>query len=83
MNKTRTKLAADLRSLGKDISKKSIYELYPEDLDVRNLNNSLLCFAYSKQRISQQPLEFLLKIPDEFNLRDSLNQLFEGEIQNL
>ena len=46
------------------------------------LKTDLLTFDYSKQRINDEVLDYLLQIPDLINLKESLNLLFKGEINN-
>ena len=64
-----------------------------KDLHFRKLNNpqeskeyivesDLLTFDYSKQRINQEILDYLLQIPDLLNLKGSLSSLFKGKIKN-
>lgn len=58
--------------------------------DLKNLNVSkddfiksdLLTFDYSKQRINSEILDYLLQVPELINLRESLNHLFNGKINN-
>jgi glucose-6-phosphate isomerase len=39
-------------------------------------------FDFSKQRINKEALDFLLELPDELDLRGSLDSLFKGDFQN-
>ena len=54
----------------------------PEIKDSRNIKTELVNFDFSKQRINKEALDFLLQIPDELDLRGSLDSLFKGDFQN-
>ena len=83
MNDFRKDIQNKLLSLGRDIRNAHLSEL-------NNINNSnvniieaeLLTFDYSKQRINKEILDYLLKIPDLINLKESLASLFNGRINN-
>ncbi len=69
--------------LAKDIKNTHISELQNhKDLEKRVIRTDLLDFDYSKQRINDEAIEYLLEIPYLINLKDSLNKLFRGELLN-
>ena len=83
MNKKRIKIHKDLSSLGRKISGIKILDQdNPEIKDSRNIKTELVNFDFSKQRINKEALDFLLQIPDELDLRGSLDSLFKGDFQN-
>ena len=84
MNDLRKEIYSKLLLLGEDLRKVSISELNSKNyFDNRIIETDLLTFDYSKQRINQKVLEYLLQIPDLINLKESLNLLFKGEIITL
>ena len=83
MNDVRKDIHSRLLILGEGIKKAKISELNKKnDFKENNIESDLLTFDYSKQRINNEILEYLLQIPDLINLKDSLNMLFKGEINN-
>ncbi len=83
MNNIRKSIQKELSVLGQDIKNTHISDL----LDSTNLRNNviehdLLTFDYSKQRIDPKALDYLIKIPDLMNLKESLSLLFNGKIVN-
>lgn len=83
MNKKRIKIHKDLSSLGRKITGMKILDQdNPEIKDSRNIKTELVNFDFSKQRINKEALDFLLQIPDELDLRGSLDSLFKGDFQN-
>ncbi len=83
MNNIRYQIHNKLSLLGKDINNTHISELQDySDLESRIIRNDLLNFDFSKQRINDDVMDYLLKIPDLINLKDSLNALFSGEVLN-
>jgi len=65
------------------MSSKAISNLSSSELDnAKNIKTELVKFDYSKQRINEDSLGFLLEIPDELNIRESLDNLFKGDFQN-
>jgi glucose-6-phosphate isomerase len=83
MNDLRKEIYSKLLLLGEDLRKVSISELNSKNsFDNRVIETDLLTFDYSKQRINQKVLEYLLQIPDLINLKESLNLLFKGEFKN-
>ncbi len=83
MNDIRKKIQNTLSILGKDIKNTHISELHNNiDLNKRVVKDDLLNFDFSKQRINDEALDYLLQIPDLINLKDSLNALFSGNINN-
>ena len=83
MNNIRNNLQKELSVLGKDIKNTHISELC-DSAELRNnvIEHDLLAFDFSKQRIDQKALDYLIKIPDLINLKESLGLLFEGKIIN-
>ena len=83
MNKKRIKIHQHLSSLGRKVSGlKSFYQENHELDKSRNIKTELVNFDFSKQRINKEALDFLLEIPDELDLRESLDSLFKGDFQN-
>ncbi len=83
MSETRKQIHNKLSLLGKDIKNTHISEIQRyKDLQKSVINNDLLDFDYSKQRINDEAIEYLLEIPNLINLKESLNRLFKGEVNN-
>ena len=83
MSDIRKKICNELLLLGKSLENTHLSELHTERYqEKRVIKNSLLNFDYSKQRIDEKVVDYLLKIPDLINLKDSLNALFDGNIIN-
>tara|TARA_Y100000768_G_C23971629_1_gene680858 strand:+ start:146 stop:1630 length:1485 start_codon:yes stop_codon:yes gene_type:complete len=83
MNEIRKDIRSKLLALSKDIKDIHISELHNQTrLDEMTINHELLDFDYSKQRISNNILDYLFQIPDQINLRDSLKALFGGTLKN-
>ena len=83
MSEIRKQIHNKLSLLGKDIKNAHISELQGhKDLQTRVIKTDLLDFDYSKQRINDESIEYLLQIPDLINLKDSLNSLFKGDVNN-
>ena len=83
MNDFRNELQNELLSLGKSIKNIHLSELNNQDDHKENIIKSeLLTFDYSKQRINKEILNYLLQIPELINLKESLNLLFQGKINN-
>ncbi len=83
MNDLRNKILNNLLLHGKEVKGLHISELNnsknPKDYVIES---DLLIFDYSKQRINREVLDSLLQIPDQINLKDSLDLLFKGKINN-
>ena len=72
-----------LSSLAKEIKDIHISDLHNyRDLEDRIIRSDLIDFDYSKQKLNDKVLEYLLQIPDEINLKESLKDLFEGVYKN-
>ena len=72
-----------LLQLGEGIKKVSISKLNKKNgFKENNIKSDLLTFDFSKQRINNEVLDYLLQIPDLINLKGSLNLLFKGEFTN-
>jgi len=83
MNDLRRDIQKKLLFLGRDIKNNHISEIYNLRDSKNNLiKTDLLTFDYSKQRINQEVLDYLIQIPELINLKDSLNLLFTGRISN-
>tara|TARA_A100000164_G_scaffold373082_1_gene403520 strand:- start:1592 stop:3073 length:1482 start_codon:yes stop_codon:yes gene_type:complete len=82
MNDIRKQINHRLCSLGKGIQNTHISDLLNKDCEKRVIQNDLLNFDYSKQRINDQIIDYLLQIPDLIDLDDSLRLLFNGEAYN-
>lgn len=83
MNKKRTKVYEKLSSLGSELSCIKISDLDHSEGDIpKNIKTDLINFDYSKQRVNHETLDFLLDIPDQLEIRDSLDDLFEGNFKN-
>ena len=83
MNELRKDIYSKLLLLGKNMKNISISELVNQrDSKDNIIESDLLTFDYSKQRIDKDILDQLLQIPDLINLKESLNSLFTGEINN-
>ncbi len=82
--KVREDIQNKLSILGQDIKNIKISDLHDSsDFKYKTVELDFLTFDYSKQRIDQKTLDYLLKIPDLINLRESLNLLFAGKVNNL
>jgi glucose-6-phosphate isomerase len=83
VNKKRTKIYEQLTSLGNELSGLKISDLsHSEEEFPRNIKTDLINFDYSKQRVNPEALDFLLDIPDQLEVRGSLDSLFEGNFTN-
>ena len=83
MNDFRKDIHNKLLLLGEGIKKVSISDLSKKNgFKDNNIKSDLLTFDYSKQRINNEALDYLLQLPDLINLKESLNLLFKGEINN-
>tara|TARA_B000000475_G_scaffold272007_1_gene271482 strand:- start:29 stop:1504 length:1476 start_codon:yes stop_codon:yes gene_type:complete len=80
MNEVRKDIYAKLVSLREDIEHIHLSKL-PIQKE-RVVKQDLLDFDYSKQRISDNILDYLLQIPNQINLKDSLKALFDGSANN-
>lgn len=84
MNKIRSEIFSKLAALGEDIKEHHISEIIEhEGSENRVITNEILNFDYSKQRINKKAHDYLLKIPDFINLKDFLEELFNGKFLNL
>jgi len=83
VNKKRIKIHQYLSSLGGKVSGLKSFNSDNHELDEsRNIKTELVNFDFSKQRINKEALDFLLEIPDDLNLSESLDSLFKGDFQN-
>ncbi len=80
MHEVRKNIHAKLLSLSEDIKHTHISELHIQK--ERVIRHDLLDFDYSKQRISDNILDYLFQIPSQINLKDSLKALFDGAANN-
>ena len=71
MNEIRKQIHNKLSLLGKDITNTHISELQNhKDLERRVIRTDLLDFDYSKQRINEKAIDYLLEIPNLINLKE-------------
>ena len=83
MSDVRKEIFKKLLMLGRNIKHTHISELASNNhLEKCVIKSDLLNFDYSKQRINDDALDYLLQIPDSINLKDSLDALFCGRIRN-
>ncbi len=83
MTDIRKKIHNELLLLGKGLENSHISELHNDRTHEKGvIKNPLLNFDYSKQRINNEVIDYLLNIPDLINLKDSLQALFDGNILN-
>ena len=83
MNEIRKDIHSKLLTLSKDIKGIHISELHDQnELTEKTVKHDLLDFDYSKQRISNNILDYLLQIPDQIDLSTSLEALFNGAVHN-
>ena len=83
MNKIRKKIHVQLSSLGSELSGMKISDLSYSDGGIpKNIKTDLINFDYSKHRVNHEALDFLLDIPDQLEIRDSLDNLFAGNFKN-
>jgi hypothetical protein len=83
MNRKRTKIYEQLSSLASELSGMKISDLSHSEGDIpRNIKTDLINFDYSKQRVNDEVLDFLLDIPDQLEVRGSLDNLFDGNYKN-
>ena len=73
MNKTRHTIHRKIMALGKKISQSRIADLHQSNhLEEHTIRTSLIDFDYSKQRLNQEGLDYLLQITDLINVKDNL-----------
>ena len=83
MSEIRKQIRNKISLLGKDIKNTHISELQNhKDLEKRVIKTDILDFDYSKQRINNEVIDYLLEIPNLINLKDSLDRLFRGDFYN-
>tara|TARA_Y100001970_G_scaffold279623_1_gene387294 strand:+ start:6952 stop:8436 length:1485 start_codon:yes stop_codon:yes gene_type:complete len=83
MSDIRTKIQNELLLLGKGLENTHLSELHVHRYqDKRVIKNEILNFDYSKQRLDDGVVDYLLHIPDAINLKDSLQDLFNGNVLN-
>ena len=82
MNDIRQEIKLRLCSLGENIKNSHILELSNKDFEKRVVQSDLLNFDYSKQRINDEVINYLLQIPDLIDLKGSLKALFNGKAYN-
>ena len=79
MNDIRKQINHRLCSFGESVKNTHISDLPKKDIDSRVVESDLLNFDYSKQRITNQALDYLLQIPDLIGLNELLEDWFNGE----
>ena len=83
MSNVRENIQNKLSMLGQELKKANISDLHgSSDFTYKIVEFDFLTFDYSRQRIDQKTLDYLLKIPDLLNLRESLDLLFSGKANN-
>ena len=83
MNDTRHAILKELISFGKDFQKTHIADIHHQNsVENRNIKHDLLNFDYSKQRVDDDVLDYLIQIPDLIDLKESLAALFSGHMLN-
>ena len=83
MSDIRKQIFNTLSLLGKDLKNIHLSELHSLNDHRRGLiKTELLSFDFSKQRVSDKSIDYLLEIPDLINLQDSLESLFNGKVRN-
>ena len=83
MSEIRKQIHNKLSLLGKDIMNTHISELQNQKaLEKRVIRTDLLDFDYSKQRINDKAIDYLLDIPNLINLKDLLDVLLRGDAHN-
>ena len=84
MNKIRKNIHREISKLTKHFKNTKIRDLHDSN-DSKNkvIELDFLTFDYSKQRIDKKTLDYLVKIPDLINLKESLSLLFSGKVKNL
>ncbi len=83
MNDIRTQIKDELLSLGKNLKDSKIRDLIElNDPECHVVKTKLVDFDFSKQRLNEEVLEYLLKVPDLIKLEESLESLFKGRIEN-
>tara|TARA_Y100000768_G_scaffold2205_2_gene1648 strand:+ start:11012 stop:12502 length:1491 start_codon:yes stop_codon:yes gene_type:complete len=83
MNDIRTQIKDELLSLGKNLKDSKIRDLIEfNDPECHVVKTKLVDFDFSKQRLNEEVLEYLLKVPDLIKLEESLESLFRGKIVN-
>ena len=83
MNDERVKFAADLKKIGKLNANLKISDLLPKKkLNDNFISSPYLSLDFSKQLITEKDFNWLLSIPEKFNLRDSYSELLKGKYLN-
>ena len=83
MSEIRKQIQNKISLLGRAIKNTHISELQNhKDLEKRVIKADLLDFDYSKQRINDEAIDYLLEIPNLINLKDSVDRLFRGDEHN-
>ncbi len=83
MKNVRKSIQKRLSILGRDFKSIHISDLYDtSDFKEKIIELDFLAFDYSKQRIDQKALDYLIQIPDLLNLKESLYLLLTGEVIN-
>ena len=83
MNNIREKIKENIVSLGQEIKNTHLSELNnPHGSIAEPIQSNLLTYDFSKQRVNQRILDYLLEIPNLINLKESLDSLFLGKIEN-
>ena len=83
MNDERVKFSAALKKLGKLNANLKISDLlHKKKLNDNFISSPYLSLDFSKQLITEKDFNWLLTIPEKFNLRDSFSELLKGKYFN-
>ena len=83
MDKKRINILNSLKNLGNSYSDLSIKNnLDDNQIKKRIIRTDQISFDYSKQRVNQEILDYLLTIPEMLGMRDSIVSLSEGTFLN-
>lgn len=83
MNDQRAEIAERLKYLGEKSSEIKIKHLPLDKYSSKRIvSTPFLNFDYSKQRLSDEALDWLITIPDKLKIRDSFQELLDGNFIN-
>lgn len=82
-DKLRSEIFKSIKNLAKEHSDVHVKDLLSQTrLKSFQVNEDIISYDYSKQRITEEGLEELLLIPDKINLKDSINSISKGNFLN-
>tara|TARA_B100000212_G_scaffold209241_1_gene157965 strand:+ start:2719 stop:4203 length:1485 start_codon:yes stop_codon:yes gene_type:complete len=83
MHRLRKRIHNNLKSLGESMQGSHVSELHDRrHLEKRVIKHEILNYDYSKQRINEEVIDYLIRIPDLIDLKSLLEALFEGNALN-